>query len=173
MFAGQPAGFDDCWQPVHWNRSILVEVPAHFDVSALDAALAAVVAHHDAFRLRFKESDRGWQCGYALAGSRVAVERVDLREYPPEMVSGAIESAAAAAQVGLHITDGPILRVVYFGCGSELPGRLLVTMHRLVADARSIRVFFEDLETAYVATSAGRERGDVRTLPFAPRASRA
>ena len=126
-------------------------------MSALDAALAAVVAHHDAFRLRFKESDRGWQCGYALAGSRVAVERVDLREYPPEMVSGAIESAAAAAQVGLHITDGPILRVVYFGRGSELPGRLLVTMHRLVADARSIRVFFEDLETAYVATRAGRE----------------
>ncbi len=143
--------------PNHWNHSILVEVPGHFDVSALDGALAAVVAHHDAFRLRFKEGDRGWQCGYALTGSRVAVERVDLREYPPEMVAGAIESAAAAAQVGLHITDGPILRVLYFGCGSELPGRLLVTMHRLVADARSIRVFLEDLETAYVAARAGRE----------------
>jgi aryl carrier-like protein len=80
----------------HWNQSFLLDVPADLDASALDAAVAAVVAHHDAFRLRFREGEQGWQCGYVPSNPRVPVERVDLRDHPNEMVATAIESAAAA-----------------------------------------------------------------------------
>jgi len=150
-------GFGD---RAHWNQAHLLQVPADLDLGALDAALAAVVAQHDIFRLRFREGDSasgGWQSGYVPSNPPTAVERIDLREYPAEMVSTAIESAAASTQAGLDITDGPILRTVHFACAPGTPGRLLVVIHHLAVDAASWGVFLEDLELAYWAARAGRD----------------
>ena len=102
------------------------------------------MAQHDIFRLRFRQGDGasgGWQSGYVPSNPPTSVERIDLREYPAEMVSTAIESAAASAQAGLDITDGPILLTVHFTCAPGTPGRLLVVIHHLAVDAASWRVF--------------------------------
>jgi amino acid adenylation domain-containing protein/non-ribosomal peptide synthase protein (TIGR01720 family) len=141
----------------HWNQALLMLVPGDLDLDALDAALAAVVARHDALRIRFREGDQGWESWYMPASPRIAVERVDLREYPSEMVSTAIETSTASAHAGLDLTDGPLLRLVHFGCAAGTPGRLLVVVHHLAADAPSFRVFLEDLESAYMAAHTGRE----------------
>jgi len=141
----------------HSNQSLLLNVPSSLDVSALDAALTAVVAHHDAFRLRLREDAEGWHGSYMPMPSRISVERIDLRDYPNEVLSTAIESTAASVQAGLDITDGPTLRVVLFACAGGLPCRLLIVVHQAIADAGSWPVFLEDLETAYDAARAGRE----------------
>src|SRR4029077_662764 len=134
-----------------------VSVPSSLDVSALDVALTAVVDRHDVFRLRLREDATGWHAGYVPPHPRALVERVDLRDYPAEMISTAIESTAASVQAGLDISDGPILRAVYFACAAGQPGRLLIVMHHVVADAGVWPVFLEDLEIAYAAARAGRE----------------
>ena len=139
----------------HWNQAFLFQVPADLDLAALDAALAAVAAQHDAFRLRFRETSEGWQSGYVASNPKVVAARVNLRDYPAEMLSTAIESAAASAQAGLDITDGPILRVLHFACPEGTPGRLLIIVHHVATDAASWRVLLEDLELAYRAVHAG------------------
>ncbi len=141
----------------HWNEAILLSVPSSLDVSALDVALTAVVDRHDVFRLRLREDAAGWHAGYVPPHPRACVERVDLRDYPAEMISTAIESTAASVQAGLDISDGPILRAVHFACAAGQPGRLLIVMHHVVADAGVWPAFLEDLEIAYAAARAGRE----------------
>jgi aryl carrier-like protein len=70
-------GFGD-W--AHWNQAQLLQVPADLDLGALDAALAAVVAQHDIFRLRFRQGDGasgGWRSGYVPSNPPTSVERID------------------------------------------------------------------------------------------------
>jgi non-ribosomal peptide synthase protein (TIGR01720 family) len=141
----------------HSNEAVLLNVPSSVDVSALDVALTAVVDRHDVFRLRLREDAAGWHAGYVPPHPRACVERVDLRDYPAEMISTAIESTAASVQAGLDISDGPILRAVYFACAAGQPGRLFIVMHHVVADAGVWPVFLEDLEIAYAAARDGRE----------------
>jgi amino acid adenylation domain-containing protein/non-ribosomal peptide synthase protein (TIGR01720 family) len=157
----------------HWNEAVLLNVPSYVDAGALDLALDAVVERHDVFRLRLREDAAGWHAGYVPAHHRASLERVDLRDYPAEMISTAIESTAASVQAGLDITDGPVLRVVHFACAAGQPGRLLIVMHYVVADAGVWPVFLEDLQIAYTAARAG--RGPVlpgRTTSFSTWAER-
>jgi amino acid adenylation domain-containing protein/non-ribosomal peptide synthase protein (TIGR01720 family) len=141
----------------HWNHAFLLNVPSSLDVGAFDVALATVVARHDVFRLRLREDATGWHAAYVPSHHRICVERVDLKDYPSEMVSTAIESTAAAVQAGLDIADGPILRVVHFACPAGQPGRLLVVQHHLIADAESWRILLQEIETAYAAARTGGE----------------
>ena len=140
----------------HWNQAFLLEGPHDLDLDALEAALQAVVGHHDAFRLRFREEEDGWHSWHAPSDSPIVLERVDLAQIPPEIVSTVIDEAASSAQASLHITDGPILRTVHFSRGAA-PGRLLIVIHHVAADAVSWRVVLEDLETAYLAARASEE----------------
>ena len=70
----------------HWNEAILLNVPSSLDVGALDIALTAVVDRHDVFRLRLREDAAGWHAGYVPTHPRACVERVDLKDYPAEMI---------------------------------------------------------------------------------------
>ena len=153
----------------HWNQAFLFQVPADLDLTALDAALAAVAVHHDAFGVRFREEEAGWRARHATSNPgnpSAAVQRVNLQDGPAETLSGAIESAAASAQASLDIADGPLLRVLHFACPEGTPGRLLIIVHHLAIDAVSWRVLLEDLESAYVAVCAGREPALPHTTSF-------
>ncbi len=66
-----------------------------------------------------------------------------------------LEAVAHETQRSLHLTDGPLLRVVYVDRGTE-PGRLLLVAHHLVVDGVSWRVLVEDVQTAYRQLAAGR-----------------
>lgn len=49
----------------------------------------------------------------------------------------------------LHLSEGPLVQVVWFEMGKGLPDRLLIVVHHLVIDGVSWRIFLEDLQTAY------------------------
>jgi amino acid adenylation domain-containing protein/non-ribosomal peptide synthase protein (TIGR01720 family) len=140
----------------HWNHAFFLEVPPDLDLNAMDAALQAIVAHHDAFRLRFVDSEAGWRAWHAPSHPAVAVERVDLANLPAELVPDVIDQAAASAQAGLDITEGPLVRAVHFS-GSSAPARLLIVIHHVAVDAVSWSVLLEDLETAYFAAKSSYE----------------
>src|SRR5207248_501120 len=139
----------------HWNQAFLLEVPAAVDRDFLDQALRAVTAHHDAFRLRCRETFDGWECRYVDAPQPAALERVDLSDFPTEILASAIDSHATRVQAGLDVTSGPIVRAVLFECGPVRPARLLIAIHHVAVDGVSWRVFLEDVEAAYLAVSAG------------------
>ena len=140
----------------HWNQAFFLEVPSDLDPAAMDAALQAVVAHHDAFRLRFRDEDTGWRAWFAQSHPSVQLEHVDLANVPAEIVPAVIDQAAASAQASLDISEGPLVRAVYFS-GASTPARLLLVIHHVAVDAVSWSVLLEDLETAYYALKSQHE----------------
>ncbi|WP_199442871.1 non-ribosomal peptide synthetase [Umezawaea beigongshangensis] len=134
--------------PHHFTQSVHVELDPGVDEAALEAAVVALVARHDALRTRFEAGRQ-----------RVApVERVRLRRHD---LSGLTERAAAAeldrlaaeADASLDLTAGPVVRALLFDLGSTR--RLFLTAHHLVVDAVSWQVLLADLEALYEGADAG------------------
>ena len=69
------------------------------DAAALERAVAAVLEHHDALRLRFTRGDGGeWTQAFAAPGGDAPFEVVDFTALSGDALSAAIEAHAAATQ---------------------------------------------------------------------------
>ncbi|MCA1581709.1 MAG: condensation domain-containing protein, partial [Acidobacteria bacterium] len=134
----------------HYNQAILLATPDSLDVRALEEAVAAIVAHHDALRLRFRKDDRGWHQELPPADAESVFSSAAVDASDPS----ALESAATAIQSSLNLERGPLVRFVLFDGGSG-EKRLLIAIHHLAVDGVSWGVILEDLETAYGQRSHG------------------
>ncbi|MFL5542395.1 MAG: condensation domain-containing protein, partial [Longimicrobiaceae bacterium] len=149
------------------------------DAAALERALAAVLEHHDALRLRFARGDNGeWTQSFAAPGDVGPVREGGLRAVPaagfqpvdPQSVDvvdltaltgdalfAAIEAHAAETQATLDLERGPLTRLVLYRTGEGEPDRLLWVIHHHAVDVVSWGPLLEDLETAYRQAAAGAE----------------
>ncbi|SDU98318.1 non-ribosomal peptide synthetase [Pseudomonas mucidolens] len=133
----------------HWNQSILLHPQARLEVAALNLALQALYAQHDALRLAFTRQDGQWRADYQ---ARMPGELL----WTPAALATADEVQALAdqAQRSLNLEQGVLLRAVLM----ELPEgqqRLLLVIHHTVVDGVSWRVLLEDLQSAYTQATRG------------------
>ncbi|WP_429230376.1 amino acid adenylation domain-containing protein [Inquilinus ginsengisoli] len=129
------------WQ--HWNQAVLLAPRQRLDADALRRAIAAMVAHHDALRLRFVQGQDGaWSQAYADPAEQ---DWLWLRNVADE--AGQI-AVAEAAQRSLDLAAGPLLRAVLMERWDGTQ-RLLLAIHHLVVDGVSWRILLEDLQAAY------------------------
>ncbi|QWA30646.1 non-ribosomal peptide synthetase [Pseudomonas sp. RC3H12] len=132
----------------HWNQALLLKPTQALGADHLQGALQALVAQHDALRLRFTQGE-AWQAEFqpTKADDILWVRQLsDLAELP---------ALAEQAQRSLDLAQGPLLRALLV----ELPEgqqRLLLVIHHLVVDGVSWRVLLEDLQLAYTALAAGK-----------------
>ncbi len=131
-----------CWYfesvpvaPERFDQSVTVELAEGVDELALRGALTAVMAHHDALRMRYEQVDGCWR--QAGAG----VEPVDVL-------------STVDGPVGFDLSREPLFRAVLFQDGSRRVLRLAA--HHLVVDGVSWRILLEDLDTAYRQVVSGR-----------------
>ncbi|SDT39739.1 non-ribosomal peptide synthase domain TIGR01720/amino acid adenylation domain-containing protein [Pseudomonas asplenii] len=138
----------DIPQRQHWNQSVMLKPLQAVDATHLEAALASLLAHHDALRLSFVEQQGQWQARYQSDSASVLWSR-ELDD-----IAG-LGALAEEAQRSLDLKDGPLLRalLVHLPEGEQ---RLLLVIHHLVVDGVSWRVLLEDLQSAYTAIAAGR-----------------
>jgi amino acid adenylation domain-containing protein/non-ribosomal peptide synthase protein (TIGR01720 family) len=141
--------------PNCFAMSVLAGLDETVDADALARALDAVVAHHDALRMRFSAEAGPWAQDVAPAETSAVFDRRDLGSLDPEAQEAAMEQAAAAAQASLDITTGPLIRAVLFTLGAGRPPEVFLTVHHLVMDGVSWRVLLGDLEGAYRQIRAG------------------
>ncbi|MDQ3897571.1 MAG: amino acid adenylation domain-containing protein, partial [Actinomycetota bacterium] len=139
----------------HFNQSVMVELADAVDAEAVAQAVDAVVAHHDALRMRFARVNGRWAQEVAPCETASVFRRCDLSHLDGDRQRTALEEAATAAQTSLSITSGPLLRVVLFLLGAD-PPRLFLTVHHLAVDGVSWRILLRDLETAYHEARTGR-----------------
>lgn len=136
------------------------ERPQQFNVSAafrcaleperLRAALQALVAHHDALRLRFRD---GRQV-YAEDGVDVPLECADI----PLAEVGA---QAARMQETIDIAQGPIMRAALFS--TEQGQRLVLICHHLVTDGLSWGALVTDLQRVYAGQALAPSSGTYKS----------
>ncbi|QOH70302.1 non-ribosomal peptide synthase/polyketide synthase [Pseudomonas putida] len=132
-------------EPQHWNQSLLLRGTETVDVAALEQALLALYAQHDALRLRF--ADGSAEHG-PLQPAQPLLWRAALRS------AEEIEATCEEAQRSLDLAQGPLLRAVLIEL-ADGGQRLLLVIHHLVVDGVSWRVLLEDLHDAYRQALAG------------------
>ncbi|PLP90484.1 non-ribosomal peptide synthetase [Pseudomonas sp. FFUP_PS_473] len=126
----------------HWNQSVLLKAAQPLDSQALNRALQALVAHHDALRLSWQQQGSSW-----VQHHRAHNEQGVLWER--EAASAAeITAHCDEAQASLSLQDGPLLRAVHIRL-ADGTARLLLVVHHLVVDGVSWRILLEDLQQAY------------------------
>lgn len=147
--------------PNHWNQSLLLEVREPLDYPALDMAVQYLQEQHDVLRARFTRDDRQWRQRIDAEATMPVVHRVDLFTLPEFAQGERVHTLATQWQASLNVTEGPLLRVVWFDMGPLCPGRLLLIIHHLIIDGVSWRIVLEDLQNAYIQ----HRRGDSICLP--------
>ncbi|MFC8378819.1 amino acid adenylation domain-containing protein, partial [Streptomyces albidoflavus] len=140
--------------PDHYAMSVHLRLAPGTDAALLERALDAVVAHHDALRLRYVRQDGDWAQEYGERPAGLLTVR-DLTGSPdPEQE---LDAAALQAQRALGLSTGTLVKGVFLrGAGASWP-RLFLTVHHIVMDGVSWRVLLEDLATAYAHLAEGRQ----------------
>ena len=151
-------------EPWHFNQAVLLAVPADIDEVALRQALAAILEHHDALRLRCRQTNDQWQQWHDVVSTKELPWHVeDLGHLPREAQVRALRERADFWQASLNLETGPLVRLVLFRLGEET--RLLWCIHHLAVDGISWRILVEDLQTAYRQAMAG------QPIQFPPKTS--
>jgi pristinamycin I synthase-3/4 len=151
--------------PHHFNQALLLRPRRPLLAATVERAVAALLRHHDALRLRFAHGPQGWRSWIAEPEGMLPWIRVDLSAVPPARRQPALEAAAAQAQAALDLRSGPLATAVWFELEDD--ARLLLTIHHLAVDGVSWRVILEDLETACRQLEQGGEtRLPAKTTSF-------
>ncbi|HET6762942.1 MAG TPA: amino acid adenylation domain-containing protein, partial [Longimicrobiaceae bacterium] len=148
----------DLADPDHFNLAFVYETRDALQPALLERAVDAVLAHHDALRMRYaRGADGAWVQTVAPVGEPAPVSYVDLSAVPVDGAEKAFQDASTEAHRSLSLADGPGIRFVSFRMPQGMRERLLVTAHHLVADSISLAFVAEDLERVYTALAAGAE----------------
>jgi non-ribosomal peptide synthase protein (TIGR01720 family) len=132
--------------PEHAVQAMMLELRGPVDAEALRGAVARIVEHHDALRLRFVRDADGWRAENAPADGPVPFDSVHLDALSPAEQDRAMEARTRQAQASLALDAGCLLAAVHFHLGPDRPARLLLAVHALAADGMSWRMLVEDLE---------------------------
>lgn len=138
--------------PHYFNQAVLLRVRQHMDPSWLRQAVQQLLLQHDALRMRFVYGENGWQQINAGWDGIVPLTWIDVSALTQQQA--AVEAAAEQVQASLNLSEGPLLRVVYFDLGAEA-ARLLIVIHHLVVDGVSWRILLQDLVRAYEQARRG------------------
>jgi amino acid adenylation domain-containing protein/non-ribosomal peptide synthase protein (TIGR01720 family) len=134
----------------HFNQANLFELRRKVGPDVLGEAMRRLVEHHDALRLRFDRRTEPWietHAGVDAFSAGDLLQIHDVKHLAADKQSAAIEAAAQAAQAGLDLAAGPLIRAHYFDAGPSQNARLLIVAHHLVIDGVSWRILIEDLQS--------------------------
>lgn len=131
-----------------WNQSVMLKANQALDPTPLRQALAALVAKHDALRLRFNEVQGQWQAHFTAQPAPADL----LWQYEASQDEN-WQALCDRAQGSLDLAKGPLLRAVHGMVEGEQ--RLLLIVHHLAIDGVSWRILLEDLHTAFTQAAAG------------------
>ncbi|MDY7093719.1 MAG: non-ribosomal peptide synthase/polyketide synthase, partial [Acidobacteriota bacterium] len=141
----------------HTNLPVLLRLRQRWSAQLLEQALSALVDHHDALRLSFRQDEAGWYAEHERAGIGVPFFVVDFSRLEAEHRLAAQEAASSRLQGTFDVGRGPLVRGALFDHGTGESQRLLLVTHHLVTDNHSLELLVRDLLSAYGSLATGRE----------------
>jgi amino acid adenylation domain-containing protein/non-ribosomal peptide synthase protein (TIGR01720 family) len=133
----------------HFNQAVLLEVQQAIAPDIFRQSIQHLYIHHDGLRLRFEQTESGWQQVIASPESEVPLTRFDFSQLPVAEQQPAMEAAATKLQASFDLSSGMLIQVALFDLGSHQPSRLVIIIHHLAVDGVSWRILLEDLQTVY------------------------
>ncbi|MFB6600811.1 condensation domain-containing protein, partial [Streptomyces diastaticus] len=135
---------------VEYNSGLALRLTGALDTGALERAVARVVARHEALRTTFDAVDgRVVQIVHPVL--EVPVEQAEL-----PTGEDADTFLRARLLTPFDLRKGPLLRVLLLRLGADRHA-LLLSMHHIVSDGRSLDVLTGELATCYAAELDGFE----------------
>jgi non-ribosomal peptide synthase protein (TIGR01720 family) len=119
-----------------WNRAVMLDVHRRLTPERLRRATSALVARHEALRLRFRRGDGGFAQRYGDIEGSFAVESVTS--------SGPDDEILNRQHRRLSVDNGPVLRLLLVDTGSAQ--RLFITVNHLVMDAVTLGILVDELD---------------------------
>jgi amino acid adenylation domain-containing protein/non-ribosomal peptide synthase protein (TIGR01720 family) len=141
--------------PGRWSHALAVAVPAGLDEDVLRRGLAAVVAHHDAFRMSFARDDGGWVARLDDDDPVIDLPVVNVDDRGPEDPDREMHAA-------FDLERPPLIRAALVRRAGA-PDELRLVAHHLVVDAVSWAILLGDL----AAVCGQLESGAAPALPAA------
>lgn len=152
---------DNAIDDVHqYNMSLLLTTPEGFDESCLEPLVRAIYRRHDALRLSFSVDEQGrWGAEHRPIKQELIEQSYVVEQLPtdPESAKAFISDRCNVYQSTLHLTNGPLFRMICFKAQGTDQGRLFLLAHHGIIDGISWRVLFKDLETSYQQYISGRQ----------------
>jgi amino acid adenylation domain-containing protein len=145
-----------------YNLVFTLELGFLPDLEGVQEALAALVTRHETLRTSFSFED-GEPIQVISSSGELPLASHDLRNWPADKQSEFARRVSASLAEPFDLSRLPLLRP-HLGIFSDHHSRLALVVHHIIADAHSIRVLSEDLQTAYQAFVSGR----VAVLPELP-----
>ncbi|MEM9490425.1 MAG: condensation domain-containing protein, partial [Myxococcota bacterium] len=153
--------------PAHYNQSVLIEISPSLRSEWLSRAMAAVINHHGALRMRIRPVDgvmmQTIMPPQALVGEdgsdQHLCSEIDVSS-ASETLDTACERVCAEQQSALDLAAGRLTRLCRIHTGQERD-RLLIIVHHMAVDGLSWYVILEDLRAVYYQIA----EGDEATLP--------
>jgi amino acid adenylation domain-containing protein len=156
-FAQQRLWFLDQLDPGNaaYNLARVIRIVGALDVSALTAAIQALVCRHDGLRTVFTSiNDEPFQS--VLPALAVDLPIIDLSALSEgDSSKKALQVAGEEARKPFDLTSGPLLRVTLVQLGRE-EHILVLVMHHIITDGWSMSVFFRELADLYEGFVNGR-----------------
>jgi amino acid adenylation domain-containing protein len=153
-FAQQRLWFIEQLQPGSSVNNIPVafRLAGSLNVTALEQSLAEIVRRHEVLRTTFQVVD-GQAAQVISPEMTLMLLIIDLRELPEtDREAEAQRLAIEEAQQPFDLAQEPLLRLKLLRLAEE-EHLLILTMHHLVSDGWSFRVFFQELTLLYEAFS--------------------
>lgn len=124
------------------------------NVPALEKAIHAIVARHEALRTTFR-MEQGQPYQWVTPFAPFPLPLVDLTTTPPEAREPALwHQMAATIRQAFDLATGPLLRVVLYRLG-ETTHVLLFVFHHIASDGWSTGVFLREVQALYAAFAQG------------------
>ncbi|MBW4666575.1 MAG: SDR family oxidoreductase [Cyanomargarita calcarea GSE-NOS-MK-12-04C] len=132
------------------SQSILLELKQNCDRLSLEQAVRYIIQYHDVFRLRFNQTESGWQQIEANTNvDLIEYEYVDLTLLPETEQEQALEAKIADIQSCFNLSQGTLVKVALVELRSPKNSYLVIAIHPLLVDTISWQILLEDLQTAY------------------------
>jgi amino acid adenylation domain-containing protein/non-ribosomal peptide synthase protein (TIGR01720 family) len=138
-----------------YNVDNALRVSFPYNIAALEWALNEIVRRHEALRTTFTTVD-GQPVQVISPALSLSLPVIDLLGLPePEREAEALRLATEEAQRPFDLAQGPLVRTTILRLG-EADYVFLLTMHHIVSDGWSMKVFFSELIALYSAFCMGK-----------------
>lgn len=144
------------YNPNYYTQSVLLDLKRKINISLLEQAVKMLIAHHDGLRINYDANN-----------SRLLIKNTDhINDFKITQVDKDFtdyESLFSGLKSEFDISKGLLLKIAWIKDNAQhTNGCLFITMHHLVIDGVSWRIFLEDLYNLYQTI----EKGDPFKLPL-------